>query len=496
LARESPSAHQGRGGKCQAVWDEENVVKKKWKLWVGLLLVLLVAGGVFANMRLSQKGLVTVQTGKVSRQDLASLVTASGEVKPRNYINIGANAQGRIIEILVKEGDRVRKNQVVARIEAVQAEAEVAAQKAAVASAMADSVALESGLKSMDDGILTAQATLDRARAELNRAKINFDRTEQLSNANLVARQEYDQRKAELEAQSAAVREAEARLNQMRSQRAQAQAQLSASQRRVAQIQANLARVQDVLAKFNAVAPLDGVVTNLPVRAGETVVPGIQNSAASTIMTIADMSLITAEVKVDETDIVNVKLDQLADISIDAMPNRTFKGRVIEIGNTAILRSTGVAASQSAVSSQEAKDFKVVVALEAPPDEIRPGLSCTAKITTATRGKALTIPIQALTVRTKGDLEAPPKGGVQAANTNPLDKSKKEEIQGVFVIVGQKAEFRKVATGITGATDIEVLSGLNEGEEIITGSYKVIRTLRNDAKIKVDNKAPVAETKS
>src|ERR1700686_5126003 len=147
-----------------------------------------------------------------------------------------------------------------------------------------------------------------------------------------------------------------------------------------------------------------------PVREGETVVPGVHNSAASTIMTIADMSLITSEVKVDETDIVNVKLDQIADITIDAIPNKTFKGHVIEIGNTAILRSSGVAASQSAVSSQEAKDFKVVIALDNPPDEIRPGLSCTGKVVTATRQKALTIPIQALTVRQKGDLEPVKKG--------------------------------------------------------------------------------------
>jgi HlyD family secretion protein len=241
------------------------------------------------------------------------------------------------------------------------------------------------------------------------------------------------------------------------------------------------------------------VVTNLPVRVGETVVPGVQNSAASTIMTIADMSIITSEIKVDETDIVNVKMGQSADVTIDAIPNRTFKGHVIEIGNTAILRSTGVAASQSAVSSQEAKDFKVVVALDAPPDEIRPGLSCTAKITTATRKNVLTIPIQALTVRQKGQLEPKPKDGkgVQAA-TKKLDpvaeKAKKEELQGVFVVSGEKATFKKVETGITGATDIEVLGGLNEGEQIITGTYQVIRTIANEAQIKVDNKAPAAAT--
>ena len=242
------------------------------------------------------------------------------------------------------------------------------------------------------------------------------------------------------------------------------------------------------------IAPLDGVVTNLPVRVGETVVPGIQNSSGSTIMTIADMSLITAEVKVDETDIVNVKLDQPADVTIDAIPNKTFKGHVIEIGNTAILRSTGVAASQSAVSSQEAKDFKVVIALDNPPDDIRPGLSCTAKITTATRQKALTIPIQALTVRQKGDLEPQAEGWNSAARRQPIQPRKRparKRSRACSWSTDGKAEFQKVETGITGATDIEVFSGLKDGDQIITGSYKVIRTLRNEAKVKVDNKAPV-----
>jgi HlyD family secretion protein len=226
---------------------------------------------------------------------------------------------------------------------------------------------------------------------------------------------------------------------------------------------------------------------------GETVLPGLPNLPGTTIMTIADMSLITAEVKVDETDIVSVKMDQAADVTIDAIPNKTFKGHVIEIGNTAIVRSTGVAASQSTTSSQEAKDFKVVVALDNPPDDIRPGLSCTAKITTATRNHVLTIPIQALTIRQKGDLEAKPKNNavVQAAKLDPAaEKARKEEIQGVFVIAGGKAEFRKVETGITGATDIEVLSGLKENDEIVTGSYQVIRTIRPEAQVKIDNKAP------
>jgi HlyD family secretion protein len=207
------------------------------------------------------------------------------------------------------------------------------------------------------------------------------------------------------------------------------------------------------------------------------------------------MSLITAEVKVDETDIVNVQLGQQVAVKIDAMPDKSFAGKVIEIGNTAILRSSGLAASQSTTSSQEAKDFKVVVALTDPPSEIRPGLSCNAKITTATRHDVVTIPIQALTVRTKGDLEAP-KTGVQAATIAPNDKSLKEEVQGVFVVSNGHADFHKVETGITGATDIEVLSGLKDGDQIITGSYKVIRTIRNSAPVKVDNRIPVVDVKS
>jgi HlyD family secretion protein len=471
-------------------------VKRKWKIVLAVVGVLVLATAVFAGIKYNQRGIVTVQTGKTMRQDLTSQVTASGEIKPRNYINIGSEAFGRLVDISVKEGDRVRRGQTLARIDPIQAQADVNAQTAAVNSASADSAAAEANVNAADQSVGTAQASLDRARADLERTKTLFSRTEQLWKNKLVAQQEFDTRKSEYDSAQAAVREAEARFAQAKAQRQQIAAQLTASQRRIAQVQASLHRTSDVLQKHIVTSPIDGVVTNLPVRIGETMVIGIQNAPGSTIMTIADMSIITAEVKVDETDIVNVKLGQVADVTIDAIPNRTFKGRVIEIGNTAILRSTGVAASQSAVSSQEAKDFKVVVALDSPPDDIRPGLSCTAKITTATRPKVLTIPIQALTIRQKGDLEDADKkpGDKKNVNAPPLDpvaqKARKEEIQGVFIIQGEKAEFKKIETGVTGATDIEVLNGLRDGDEIITGSYKVIRTLRNHAKVKVDNKAP------
>jgi len=476
-------------------------VKTKWKIIITLAVVLVIAVGLYASTVYSKRGVVTVQTGQVTRGDLAAIVTSSGEIKPKNYINIGANAMGNITEILVREGDHVRKGQLLARVENTQPTADVAAYQASVSSAEADTTASEAGLKAADENIHTMEAGLEHDKADLDRMKADYDRAQELFNEKLLARQDFELKKFTYEAQKAQITQSAARIVQARAQREQNAAQLSSTQRHIAQARANLNRFADVLRKYDSVAPLDGVVTNLPVRVGESVVPGIQNSEGSVIMTIADMSVITAEVKVDETDIVSVHLGQTADITIDAIPNKTFKGHVTEIGDTAILRSTGLAASQSAISSQEAKDFKVVIAMDNPPDEIRPGLSCTAKVTTATRTNAVTIPIQALTIRQRGDLEQPKPGTTSTAQaaTKPdpaAEKARKEEIQGVFVVNAGKAEFRKVETGITGATDIEVLTGLKPGDQIVTGSYQVIRTIKNGAMVKVDNKAPVAATTS
>lgn len=466
-------------------------MKTKWKVVIGIIVVLLIAGGVFASVKYRERDVITVQTGKVLREDLASVVTASGEVKPRNYISIGAEYSGQLVEILVKEGDHVRKGQLLAKIDGAQSLADVNAQRAALSSSEADASASEASLRAGEDNITVLEASVVRSKSDLVRYEKDFNRGQSLFKDGLIPRSDFEQRQAIFDSQKSTVNEAQSRVVQARSQLAQLRAQLAGSQKRIAQTQAALSRVDDILRKHNAVAPIDGLVTYLPVRVGETVVPGIQNSAASTIMTIADMSIVTAEVKVDETDIVNVKLNQPAEITVDAIPGKIFTGHVIEIGNTAILRSTGLAASTSTTSSQEAKDFKVVVAMDNPPDEIRPGLSCTAKITTATRKNVVAVPIQALTTRTKGDLIADKDKPV---NPDPATvKANKEESQGVFVIgTGNKAEFRKVETGITGATDIEVLNGLKDGDQIVTGSYQVIRTMKNAATVKIDNKAPAA----
>ena len=237
---------------------------------------------------------------------------------------------------------------------------------------------------------------------------------------------------------------------------------------------------------------------------GENVVPGIQNSVGSMLFQISDLSVITAEVKVDETDIVNVRLGQPAEVTIDAIRDKTFKGKVTEMGQSAIGRTTGQTVGQttSGTAAEEAKDFKVVVTLDNPPPGLRPGLSTTAKITTATRQDAVTIPIQALSIRMRRDLEeadkdGKPKGAVQAAAAQAppapgsgKEKDKgKEEIQGLFVVKNGRAVFAPVETGIMGPTDVEIVKGIKPGEEIVTGSFSVLRSLKNNAKIKIDNTA-------
>ena len=455
---------------------------KTWKkvaIGVGavLLLVILVAVGIHQ----SNKGVVTIQTGKAEKQDLSSIVSASGEIKPKTYVNIGANAFGKITHLYVKEGDRVKKGQMLAQLENVQSAADVAATKASLAASRTDAVAAEANLN-------TAKADLNRAKADAEKNRLDWTRAEGLFKDALISRADYETRKMSWQSSEAGLAQAEARV-------AQAKAQVDSAEGHIAQTDATLTRASDVLQKTVYAAPYAGVITNLPVREGETVVIGIQNAPGSTLMTLADMSVITAEVKVDETDIVNVQLGQPAEVTIDAIPKKVFHAVVSEIGDNAIVRSTGVATSQSTSASQEAKDFKVVVTLTDPPEDLRPGLSTTAKITTATRSNVVTIPIQALTVRRQEDLETSEKGSVQAAAPpKEATKDKKnDEVQGVFVIRNKKAEFVPVQTGVAGTTDIEVLSGLKDADEIVTGSYKVLRTMKPGTSVKIDNSAPKKE---
>ncbi|HEX3821503.1 MAG TPA: efflux RND transporter periplasmic adaptor subunit [Candidatus Sulfotelmatobacter sp.] len=455
---------------------------KAWKkiaIGVGVVIVLAIIVGFTVHQ--SSKNVATIQTGKVVREDLATVVSASGEIKPKTYVNIGANAFGKITHLYVKEGDRVKKGQLLAQIENVQPEADVNANEASLQAARTDAIASEAAQK-------TSQADMLRAQADYDRNKLDWARAQSLFKDGLISKSDFDSRKNSWATADAGLTQAQARV-------AQAKAQKDSADRHVTQAEATLTHYTDLLKKTTYPAPFDGVITNLPVREGETVVIGIQNAQGSTLMTIADMSVITAEVKVDETDIVNVKLGQPAEVTIDAIPKKIFHGSVSEIGDNAIVRSSGVSTSQQATASEEAKDFKVVVTLTDAPHELRPGLSTTAKITTATRSSVLSVPIQALTLRTKEQMDQQNNqpGSVHAAapSKDAASKPRKaEDLQGVFVVRNKKAMFVPVATGITGTTDIEVLDGLKEGDEVITGSYKILRTLKPGSSVKIDNTAP------
>jgi HlyD family secretion protein len=460
---------------------------KTWqKVAIGVGAAVVLGGIVLFSVNQANKGVVTVQTAKVAPQEsLVSQVTASGEVKPTTYTNVTAQGFGRITAILVKEGDHIKKGDVLLTQENIQANADVQAQAAAINSA-------ESGVEASEASYRSAQADLLQQQANLEKAKLDWERGQGLFKDGLIPKQDFDQRKSTYDAQVAAVDSSKARVMSLK-------ATLDQTRSQVLQGRAVLVHTQDILHKTTYTSPINGIVSYLPERVGDYVVPGIQNSNGSFLMTLSDMSIVTAEVKVDETDIVSVRIGQDADVTIDAVPGKIFKGKVTEIGSQAVLRTSGLATTQSTTSNQEAKDFKVVVTLASPPENLRPGLSTTAKIKTAEKKNVLAIPIQALAVRTRKDLEEAAKNAKNGSGSSvtlaapppsaPGDP-KKDEIQGVFVVNGKKAVFRPVETGITGVTDIEITKGLQPGDEIVVGSYKALRTLKPESSVKVDNSAP------
>ena len=461
------------------------------KIVIIVVIVLALAGITALTILHAQAGITKVATGKVLRQDLVSTVSGTGQIKPKTYVNVGATSFGRITHLYVKEGDHVKKGATLAKVESVQPEATVDAQQATIASSKTD---ITSYLAAEN----TAQANIAQAKADLEQKKFDIDRAQALYKDQLIAKQDFDAKKSAYDVSAAT-------LDQRLAALAQAKAQTDSQRSHLNQAMASQRANFDALDKTISRAPFDGLVTNVPVREGETVVVGIQNSEGSTLMTLADMSVITAEVKVDETDIVNIRLGQTADVTVDALPGRTFKGHVTEVGDQALLRTTGIATSQSTTGTEEAKDFKVVVTLDQTPDnqleELRPGLSTTAKITVADKPNALTIPIQALVQRdpalekTLAEHQGKPSGTPVSAAANSGPTVKPELAQGVYILTTVKgklrANFVPVTTGVTGATDIEVLSGLHQGDEIVVGRYQILRALKSGTLVKRDNSTPV-----
>src|SRR5262245_43048026 len=452
----------------------------KKKLLIAGLIVVGISATVGYSVLARNRGVVAVQAGRVIRQDLTQTVSANGEVKPKKYVNVSSNMMGRIVRMPVKEGDRVRDGDLLVQLESIQSEADVRAAEATLDAAQAEVEGMGASIRSSEAAVTSAKAEITRSEADLVRSKQSYERAEQMNKEGLIAKEQFDRTKADYDIAVAQVNAAKARLAQAEAQSAQVLKQRDSAATRIAQQRAALTRARDQFSKTTIRSTLDGIITYLPVNEGEIAIVGVQNQPGTVLMTIADMSVITAEVKVDETDIVNVKLGQEARIKVDALGDRQLMGHVSEVGNSALTRTGGTATTAQSGTSQEAKDFKVVVTLDNPPPELRPGLSATATIVTATRQVVLTVPIQALTIREFDN----------DSKTESADKTKKKiEKEGVFTIKNGLALFRPAKTGITGTTDIEILEGLAEHDEIVTGPYQVLRTLKDNTRIKIE-KAP------
>lgn len=418
---------------------------------VGTLLIGLVVAVV--SLSAAKKGgkAVEVRMDKVGSKDLVSAVTASGKIRPKTSVDISPDIQGRITKIAVKEGDLVKKGQFLLQIDPAAYEAAVARAKALLSSSQGD---------------------LIRAKANMEQAKRVADRNVELqkSGTNLVSPETVETATTNYDV---------------------AVANYSSSQAAVEQAQAGLRDAQQALDKTTLVSPIDGRVVRLPKEVGEVAVPGTFSADVGLLMTIADLSVILAKVQVDETDVVRLHLGDSVRVSIDAFPDTAFVGRVTKISNSAQLTATQTASG----SNDKAVDFDVEVTLANPPADVRPDLSATARIVTATRKQALAIPIIALTVRSN---EPVPNEAKKTQDTTKKAGDKKDT-EGVFVVTDGVANFRPVKVGIAGDEDFEVLDGLKAGETIVSGSYQAIRDLHDGTKVKApkadSTKGPAMEMK-
>ena len=475
---------------------------KRKKVWIIVGAVILLAIIVLISVKSSQNNAVAVQTSKVQRKSvLISKVTASGEIRAKKSIDLQSEVQGIITDLPVREGDTVKKGQVLLSIDPIQTNADLEVARAQYEQAAAQASVQEFEISNAEvqlmheeNALKAAQAQLQQSQDNFARAQGSFKRQQQLHEDGLLSRDDYEEAqnklmvaKSTLDMQQSTVAQAGDQIRVARNNITKMKSQLASSQASAKQSAANLAKQSDQSSKSKVVSPQDGVITQLKKEKGERAVPGMMTSPEATIMTIADLSVIEAELKVDETDIVNLALGDKTNIKVDALPDSVFEGEVTEIGNSPITTST---------TTQEAKDFKVIVTLKNPSSKLRPGMSCTGDITTQTKNNVLVIPIQALTVRDvevdkdgkyhPPDLNKKNQGAVARADSGK-ESTQKKELEGVFVINENKiAQFRPVKTGITGESEIEVLENLKEGEEVVSGSFQTLRTIKDGTAVKVE----------
>ena len=394
-------------------------MRLRTKILIGIA-VLLVAAVAFAVVRSRRgKDVTAVTMAKVSRMDLTSKVSANGKIDAKRKVDLSANVMGQIVNLAVREGDVVKKGAFLLQID----------QKQLAASAQGAAASLQALFSDRD-----------AARANAVEAQRNFERAQKNFAQKITPAADLDRARAVYDG---------------------AQANVEAIEQRIQQSRANLTAARDTLSKTTMLAPMEGIVTALPVEEGEVAVIGTMNNPGTKLLTIADMSVVEAVMEVDETDVPNVKVGQHATVTIDAYPNKTFAGIVTEVGSSPIQRTLG--------GGTDAVNFEVKIQVENPPPDVRPGFSASADIITGTRPKAIGIPIQALVVREKPGLSKTAK---------PQDE------EGVFVNDKGAVKFAVVTTGLSGESNIEIVKGLSEGQEIVTGPFKALRDLKDGSKVK------------
>jgi HlyD family secretion protein len=439
------------------------------KVLIGAAVVLVGAAVVYANFRFRRTEGKAVAVEKVVKRDLQAIVTASGKIQPKRSVNISADTMGRVTELAVNEGDVVKKGQFLLQIDPRNLQSMLQQGEASLAAAQSQ--------------LEQQRAALATSRENLSLARENLKRQRDLWAQQLTTKEALDRAESELK-----VRETEVR---------QGERLIDTQAHRIAQERASLSNARYNLTKVRIESPIDGLVTRRNIEQGEMVVIGTMNNAGTVMLTIADMSVIEAEIEVDETDIPSIRMGQTAKVTIDAMPDKSFTGKVTEIGNSPLQTTSGQASS----AGTQATNFKVVVTLDGQIPDVRPGFTCTAEITTATRDKALSVPIQAMAVRDvvfdkDGNVVREKKDekkrgsrveAVAAAEPLPAGQTKKET-EGVFVFRDGAAVFVPVKTGIAGDKYFEVLSGLKEGDEVITGPFASVRELADGDKVKLEEK--------
>ncbi|WP_434480314.1 efflux RND transporter periplasmic adaptor subunit [Gemmatimonas sp.] len=426
---------------------------KTGKIVIATVVLASVAGlGVVAAKRNKTKP-VDVRVEAVEARDLVASVTASGQIQPRTKVDVSADVTGKIVKLVVKEGDLVKKGQLLLQIDPEQATAALQRSEASLAS---------------------ARAQFAQARANLLQAQRNYERSAQIQkqSPNLVS---------------------EEQLEQLRTQSEVNKALAEAASFSVEQSVATVRDARQALSRTIITAPMSGKITRLNVEEGETAIMGTLNKDAATLLTISDMSILETKVKVDETDVARISVGDSALIQIDAFPDTAFAGRVVEISNSSVNKATGAASS-----GDQAIDYEVRVQLVNPPVDTRPDFSATAKIVTATRNKVLSIPIIALTVRENEELNA--GDSAVTVGRQPSKQVGKRDVEGVFIVgTDNKVSFRPVKVGIAGERHFEVMDGLKAGEKIVAGTYQAIRELKDGALVKPtvpETKKAGAEKKS